>query len=688
MIQSSMLDPVIGLDLHIVMVPSPAGPIPTPIPMPFVGIVFDPMGLVTGAAIGMLMGGGPGLVLVNGLPATNCGTEVTCKITMPHIPAPGVSFMPPPMPANDAELYFGSYNISLGGSFGVRLGDIALSCSDPVRLPTSVVLAIPKGLPVLNLRPPAPDLGAIAGAIGMAVLKKVGGMAFRKFRAVQKRQGGLWSKLSSKLRRNVDDAKPSRLRQKWNDTVCFLTGHPVDVATGRVLTSATDFALPGPLPLVFGRRYDSSMSRRSSALGHGWSHSLDQAVWLEAGRVVVQGDDGREVEFLLRELPERVIRPGESVYHPTERLTLKSLGRFRWEVEQRDGTVLEFAPVPGGDAQRARLVRIRSRDEHHAIELVYDARGLLDMVRDAGGRLCAFEHDAHGRLTAFKAPVAGQRAWARHRQYRYDAMGDLCEVVDARGNAWRFEYKQHLLVRETDRTGLSFYFQYDGLGAGARCVRTWGDGGIFDHELAYDPRNGRTVVWNSLAQPTVYELDEAGQVRKITDANNAATLIEYDATCGAKTKETSPLGSVTTMVYDARGNVVGVTSADGGRATIEYDARDLPVRAVDPTGGVWQWRYDALGHLAETVDPAGASSQTEWRDGLVVAAVSAGGRRTELAYDAQKCVTAARLPNGAVIEYRTDELGRVIEVKDARGGVTRRRFDVEGQPVEITAPTG
>ena len=194
-LQSSFYDPVLGLDIHIVNIPVPPVPvIPTPIPMPFVGMVFDPLGLVIGAAIGMATGGGPGIVLVNSMPVTNCGTEVTNKLTMPHLPLPGVAFIPPPMPGCDAELYFGSQNVTLGGSQGVRLGDIALSCSDPVRMPTSVVLAIPKGMPVLNMAPMVPDLQAIAMAAAMrGAMRALGALAragARLFRACE--PGARW----------------------------------------------------------------------------------------------------------------------------------------------------------------------------------------------------------------------------------------------------------------------------------------------------------------------------------------------------------------------------------------------------------------------------------------------------------------------------------------------------------------
>jgi hypothetical protein len=160
------------------LVPTPAGPVPTPLPHPFTGLVLDPMGAATNAA----MGGG--VVLVNGLFVTNCGTAV--MNIPPHLPVPGP--FAKGKPENDAELWFGALNVSMGGSLAVRLGEIALSCSDPVRMPTSVVIAIPKGPLVIVPRPPVPDLATIASALGFkalgAALKKAGKL-LRKFQRGQ-----------------------------------------------------------------------------------------------------------------------------------------------------------------------------------------------------------------------------------------------------------------------------------------------------------------------------------------------------------------------------------------------------------------------------------------------------------------------------------------------------------------------
>lgn len=279
-LQSSFFDPVLGLDLHILGVPVPPAPVPvpTPFPLPFVGMVFDPLGLVIGAAIGMATGGGPEIVLINSMPVTNCGTEVTNKLTMPHVPIPpGVMFIPPPMPGNDAELFFGSLNVSLGGTLGVRLGDIALSCNDPVRLPTSMVLAIPKGMPVLNMAAMVPDAKAIAMAVAMRVVSKALGALARRGAALFRRlrSANFFSRVSHALGGCHPPAEASRWRQMWSRAVRVVTGHPVDVVTGNLFTDVVDASLPGPLPLVIERVNESAGSVVLKFAGPGHTLSAD-----------------------------------------------------------------------------------------------------------------------------------------------------------------------------------------------------------------------------------------------------------------------------------------------------------------------------------------------------------------------------------------------------------------------------
>jgi RHS repeat-associated protein len=686
MLASTWFDLVIGVDLHFELVPPPM--LPVPFPHPFVGLVFDPIGLAAGLAIsnaiGMAFGDSfKGPVLINSMPANTTGTEAKNTFVLPHfIIPPGTMWAPmvrvpkPPIipgkapslelpipPPGDAVMITGSKTVHAMGANLCRFGDIALSCSDPIRLPTSVVLAIPKGLPVLVGGPPAVDW--MAAAMGLIKCKWV----------------------AERLHKLVNRIKNARIRNLLHKGVCFLTGHPVDVATGRVLTEAKDFGLPGPLPLTFERNYASSWAHRDSPVGHGWSHSLDQAVWLEAGCVVYRAEDGREIEFDTFDMPGRVIRPGEEAFEPLNRLTLRSLGQYRWEIETADGVVHEFAPVPGDkDPKVARLLRKRTRSGHE-ITLHYDASAHLAWVRDVGGRIVRFEHDDVGRLAQVSLPHPTQPGWVPHTRYVYSREGDLVEVVDPLGHRTRYEYAGHLLVRETDRTGLSFYFGYDGMGSSAYCIRTWGDGGIYDHEIDYDKAGRVTYVTNSLGATTTYEMNVASAVVKVIDPLGGETRYEYDDNLW-KTAEIDPLGNDTRYEYDKRGNRVNLSLPSGASARFEYDEHRNIIRAVDVCGGEWRWRYDQIGGLVQRMNPLGEVTSFEHSGGQLSAVINAAGARTSFFYDAAKNLCAVRGSLGAGDTYEHDRLGRVVTRKDARGAIQRRHYDPCGRLLTLEEPDG
>jgi RHS repeat-associated protein len=711
---STFMDMVLGVDIHFEMVPMPA-PVPTPIPNPFVGMVYDPGGLLSGQAMGLAqalltMTPPKGPVMINMMPATTVGTNGKNSMGVPHIlmppgtawapmpkmPKPSFKGPPPPpgppvAPEGDAIVVFGSPTVTFMGTSASRMGDKAMSCGEPVRLPSSTIVAIPKGMPVMVGGPPALSISDAAGAL----LKSK------------------W--IAGPLHDLISRIKSDRLRNILSKAVCFLTGHPVDVATGRVLTDHVDWDLPGPLPLRFERNYSSAWANRAGPLGHGWSHTLDQAVWAERGRVVYLDAEGRELEFDTFGFHDHVLATGQSVYEPMSRLTLKALGQRRYEITTHDGVTHEFAAVDGAAGPRkwwSRLVRKTARDGA-AIELEYDREGNLAWVRDAAGRQIAFEHDRAGRLVAMKLPHPTEAGWQVHTRFAYDAAGDLVQATDPLGHSWRFAYKQHLLVQETNRNGLSFYFAYDGHGQDAYCVRTWGDGGIYDHVLAYDKLGKVTCVTNSLGHTTTYKMNVAGCVTEVIDALGGARKFEYDERTLRKVKETDPVGGERKWEHDARGNVIKTTGPDGAKIAIEYNERNQPVRAIDAVKGEWQWGYDERGRLIGRVDSMNRRAQFHWRaNGESLASPrDSGGRRasprderpalkrlvgvtdpagqtTSFAYDAEGNVSTLRTPDGAERRWEYDGLGRCTAVIDAKRNAQRREHDSLGRIVRVWEPDG
>jgi uncharacterized Zn-binding protein involved in type VI secretion len=117
-------DQVVALDTHIVMVPSPGGPVPTPLPHPFSGIID---------------GGLSNNVMILGQPAATVDSTATNQPA--HIPTPpGVSFQKPP--SNQATITVGSSSVFINGKAAVRARDQAETCNDPQDLPVGSVIAV------------------------------------------------------------------------------------------------------------------------------------------------------------------------------------------------------------------------------------------------------------------------------------------------------------------------------------------------------------------------------------------------------------------------------------------------------------------------------------------------------------------------------------------------------------------
>lgn len=115
-------DQVVGTDTHIIMIPSPGGPVPTPLPHPFTG---------------MLDGSLSPDVKIMGMAAAVVGS--TASNMPPHIPQGGPFQMPP---SNRGQIIMGSATVLINGKQAARNGDTANTCNDPADMPVGTVIAV------------------------------------------------------------------------------------------------------------------------------------------------------------------------------------------------------------------------------------------------------------------------------------------------------------------------------------------------------------------------------------------------------------------------------------------------------------------------------------------------------------------------------------------------------------------
>ena len=114
-------DAIVGVDTHIVMIPSPAGPVPTPTPMPFSGKLTDDLSAD---------------VRIENKPAATEGSRATNSPA--HGPTGG-PFQKPP--ANEGKVQAGSGSVLINNKQAARMGDPAVTCNDPADVPNGTVIA-------------------------------------------------------------------------------------------------------------------------------------------------------------------------------------------------------------------------------------------------------------------------------------------------------------------------------------------------------------------------------------------------------------------------------------------------------------------------------------------------------------------------------------------------------------------
>jgi RHS repeat-associated protein len=604
-------DIVLGIDLHMVVVPGALAPVP--LPHPFIGVVWDPIG----AVVGRVFGGGP--VFVNGIHSAGTGTAVKGS---KHIPTPpGVSFAPNDIPGNDGSIVTGSKTVHFGGSSAARFGSMVSSCGFPLNLPTSTCLAVPLGDPVIVGGPTSMDYAA-------AVMHGI-------------RTKWVSNKLNALL-------KPG----KWlSKIICFLTGHPVDVMSGRLLTDAVDFELPGPIPIVFERNYDSR-DRYEGPLGPAWHHPLDASVNVIENRrlkpVRVRLPDGRES-------PHDALGVGESTWDPIDRYTLLRTKKG-YRLTFWDGLAYHFEPVEGAHVTHP-LVKITDRCDN-AVELRYQD-GRLALVIDSIGRRLAFDTQG-GRVRRVRL-LGGEGDWRELVTYDYDAEGRLAAAGDPKRNALRYAYKKGVMVKETNRNGLSFYFEFDWYDPDGSCVRTWGDGGIYDRRITYDEVKHFTTVDDSRGGRTHYWGNAAGLVDRMLDPMGIETRYEWHPRQYQKTAEVDGLGNRTEWAYDERGNRILERDAAGHETRWSYGELNVPTQRIDAAAGVWRHEHDARGKLVRTINPL--------------------GEVTRLRHDRRGNLVSVEDPRGRSFGVRYTEAGEPAEVTDWEGHVTRIELDDRGLPV-------
>lgn len=668
-------DPIMGVDIHILIIPM-VGPVP--IPHPHIAMVLDPMDFIPVMGATVMVG------------VMRRGTAGTAGKTIPHIPM-GAPFAKPPM--NESEIFMGSAMVLADGAPMSFTALPVLTCQDvgmiaPPRkkpkktygmvLPTSIVTAIPAGLPVLVGGPPTIDMMGLAMAGGMKAL----GGAMGKLRKLQKGSKRI-KKVSDAVHRKAKKAMdklgvPPNAQNKVHKGICSITGHPVDVAAGKLFTDAVDFELPGPLAIKWERTWFST-SVYDGPLGHGWHHNYDIALWADEKTLAVRMADGRAVAF-------PVLAIGDACYNRAERMTLIRDSRG-YAMDTSAGYRYRFYPEKSVSGAHL-LQSLTEKTLGSTIKFAYSPQAHLIEITDSVGRFIRFRHNEQGQIKQILLPTPAADSVDEFYcaiEYHYH-QGELVAVEDVLKQRTRYRYENHLLVQETLKDGLNFYFKFDGKDHRARCIETWGDGEIYYRKITYDTDNQITKVHNSLGHLTVYHHDGA-LPHKVVNAKGFVTLTQYNDYAQVIC-EIDEMGQKTQFEYDDFGCLIKQINPDGNAEQFCYDANQNLVERVNVIGAKWQYQYNNQNRLVKEIDPLERETHYHYNDAAVIAITDKANNRFQLAYDRYGNIRSISDQQGMATQWEFDRLGNVVQITDPKGNQRVFKHDAMGRVIRVVEPDG
>ncbi|MEV0484970.1 DUF6531 domain-containing protein [Streptomyces sp. NPDC050508] len=462
-------------------------------------------------------------------------------------------------------------------------------------------------------------------------------------------------------------------------------GEPIDVATGAMLMTATDLALPGSLPLEFTRTHLSSY-RGGVCFGPTWISTLDECLQIDGEGVVFAAADGMRLVYPVPEpgvatMPVKGVRwPLEWDGKPDSAMTV---------TDPATGVVRTFAaPVPSPTFGVFHLALDSWSDRNgNRVDVERDDEGVPFGLRHSGGHYVAVDTTGP-RITALRlldelpsryGPDGPMGEGTVVMRYGYDGAGNLTEVVNSSGEPLRFAYdEQGRVAKWTDRNGTWFAYVYDERG---RVVRTEGVDGILSGALTYDDTSRTTTYTDSQGRVSTHRHNAEGLVEEETDPLGNVTRTRWDEYGARPVSVTDPLGHTTRYGYDEAGNLTELTLPDGSLARAAYNALGLPTEVVEPGGVVWRHAYDERGNLLATVDPIGAETRYAYdASGHPTSITNALGHTRTVAYDAAGLPVSLTDELGHTTSVHRDSFGRITAVTDPLDHTTRMGWTPEGKP--------
>lgn len=685
-----MFDFVSGVDIHMTFIPTPAGPVPTPLPYPFMAMIFNPMDLITSTT------------KVNNMAIATSGSDG--MLTVPpkaHIPF-GTGFVMAPTIGHDQKLFFGALNTFSDGSFIGAGPFMVMSCNDfglplsvsPSKgswkpqfnryLPLACSIPIPKGMIVNTNAAIVPDLMTALKGLAMSFAFSYG----------LKGLGALASKLGKALRKAQRSIKAGGKFPRLSSFLCRTFGDPVDLVRGYVICYHEDFIFQGIIPFHIKRNYYSN-SDWNGYFGYGWHSIFDEHVRFNP---LTNTHTWINEEGIYTDIKNLTV--GEEMFLATSKILIfNSLEKGIGYYDYKSRLTYLFKSF-GTDANLFQLHVIQD-DYQNNIEFEYDSKGFIKKIIDSCQREIYIKLNAHQQIQQidYKKKDGTSQMIA---SYEYDEYDNLIYITDSLHKRSHIDYRNHLMISKTDRNGDRFFWEYENYELGAKCIHTYGTNNLLKGKLKYE--TNRTILEDPNGKIWQYIHKNGLVIEEINPLGHSKKTIYNEHSLPISTID--EIGRPTFMGYDVLGNLVSTQLPNGATTKIMYNEELQPTMAILANGAVYSWQYNENHKLSAEFNPAKQLIRREYDSiGMLKKIITPNAQEIEFTYDEQhnliqlikankitttwqynefgKCIHVD-YENGAFENYQYDELQRLISMKTADGNFLKMEYDAYDNIETIT----
>ena len=411
-----------------------------------------------------------------------------------------------------------------------------------------------------------------------------------------------------------------------NSTQAISSGEPVDTVRGLLTETFTDIVIPDvgfDLEII---RYYNSKNHRTGCIGRGWVMNIDSRV--------MHND-----RFMMIQMPDSSIEMFEKqngVWTSTKEGSLRN--KIQEDTETGTITMLTFDKMKYVYNQRGNLLSI-SDSNQNTLSLHYiDNTEVIESIETTGGKKLKFEYQDN----------------------------KIASITDHIGRTMHYYYKGELLTKVKDRNyGITTY--------------TYDENGYIN---SITDANGKMYIEN--------KFDKKGRVIWQKFNESQEIFITYNEKEKVNTFYYSADDASEQFYYNNKLLVTKIVKQDGSIEEYDYDKWENKILIKDGNGNITKRVYDKNANMILLENPDDTKESWKYNEnGFVIQHIKANEQNIFTEYDQNNNIIKQKEQlqneNYAVTEYQRDSKGRITQIKDANGFVTKYIYRSEQNhlPTEI-----